>query len=44
MSLDFRGRVAIVYAAGGGLGCQHALALAARGVKAMRSTQAVLAR
>ena len=30
MSIDFKGRVAIVTGAGGGLGCQHALALAAR--------------
>ena len=33
MSLDFNGRVAIVTGAGGGLGRQHALALAARGAK-----------
>jgi NAD(P)-dependent dehydrogenase (short-subunit alcohol dehydrogenase family) len=33
MALDFRGRVAIVTGAGGGLGRQHALALAARGAK-----------
>jgi NAD(P)-dependent dehydrogenase (short-subunit alcohol dehydrogenase family) len=33
MSLDFKGRVAIVTGAGGGLGRQHALALAARGAK-----------
>jgi len=33
MSLDFTGRVAIVTGAGGGLGKQHALALAARGAK-----------
>jgi NAD(P)-dependent dehydrogenase (short-subunit alcohol dehydrogenase family) len=32
-SLDFKGRVAIVTGAGGGLGRQHALALAARGAK-----------
>jgi NAD(P)-dependent dehydrogenase (short-subunit alcohol dehydrogenase family) len=31
MSIDFSGRVAIVTGAGGGLGRQHALALAARG-------------
>ena len=35
MSLDFKGRVAIVTGAGGGLGRQHALALAARGAKVM---------
>ncbi len=35
MSLDFKGRVAIVTGAGGGLGKQHALALAARGAKVM---------
>ena len=33
MGMDFRGRVAIVTGAGGGLGKQHALALAARGAK-----------
>jgi NAD(P)-dependent dehydrogenase (short-subunit alcohol dehydrogenase family) len=33
MSLDFKGRVAIVTGAGGGLGRQHALALASRGAK-----------
>ena len=33
MNLDFKGRVAIVTGAGGGLGRQHALALAARGAK-----------
>ncbi len=33
MELDFKGRVAIVTGAGGGLGRQHALALAARGAK-----------
>ncbi len=33
MSVDFNGRVAIVTGAGGGLGRQHALALAARGAK-----------
>ena len=35
MSLDFKGRVAIVTGAGGGLGRQHALALAARGAKVL---------
>jgi NAD(P)-dependent dehydrogenase (short-subunit alcohol dehydrogenase family) len=33
MNMDFTGRVAIVTGAGGGLGKQHALALAARGAK-----------
>ncbi|GAB3470541.1 SDR family NAD(P)-dependent oxidoreductase [Polaromonas eurypsychrophila] len=33
MGMDFTGRVAIVTGAGGGLGKQHALALAARGAK-----------
>ena len=33
MELDFKGRVAIVTGAGGGLGKQHALALARRGAK-----------
>jgi NAD(P)-dependent dehydrogenase (short-subunit alcohol dehydrogenase family) len=33
MALDFKGRVAIVTGAGGGLDRQHALALAARGAK-----------
>jgi NAD(P)-dependent dehydrogenase (short-subunit alcohol dehydrogenase family) len=33
MNIDFKGRVAIVTGAGGGLGRQHALALAARGAK-----------
>jgi NAD(P)-dependent dehydrogenase (short-subunit alcohol dehydrogenase family) len=35
MTLDFKGKVAIVTGAGGGLGRQHALALAARGAKVM---------
>jgi NAD(P)-dependent dehydrogenase (short-subunit alcohol dehydrogenase family) len=35
MALDFRGRVAIVTGAGGGLGREHALALAARGAKVL---------
>ena len=35
MALDFNGRVAIVTGAGGGLGRQHALALAARGAKVL---------
>ena len=35
MSLDFSGRVAIVTGAGGGLGREHALALAARGAKVL---------
>ncbi len=33
MGLDFKGRVAIVTGAGGGLGKQHALLLASRGAK-----------
>ena len=33
MSINFKGRVAIVTGAGGGLGRQHALALAGRGAK-----------
>ena len=33
MTIDFKGRVAIVTGAGGGLGQQHALALARRGAK-----------
>ena len=33
MTIDFKGRVAIVTGAGGGLGRQHALALAARGAR-----------
>ena len=35
MTIDFKGRVAIVTGAGGGLGRQHALALAARGAEVM---------
>lgn len=35
MGIDFKGQVAIVTGAGGGLGRQHALALAARGAKVM---------
>lgn len=35
MGMDFKGRVAIVTGAGGGLGRQHALALAKRGAKVL---------
>lgn len=35
MNIDFNGRVAIVTGAGGGLGREHALALAARGAKVL---------
>lgn len=35
MTIDFKGRVAIVTGAGGGLGRQHALALAKRGAKVL---------
>lgn len=35
MGIDFKGQVAIVTGAGGGLGRQHALALAVRGAKVM---------
>ena len=35
MTIDFKGSVAIVTGAGGGLGRQHALALAARGAKVL---------
>ena len=35
MGIDFQGRVAIVTGAGGGLGRQHALALAKRGAKVL---------
>jgi len=35
MTIDFKGRVAIVTGAGGGLGRQHALALAARGARVL---------
>jgi len=34
-TIDFTGRVAIVTGAGGGLGRQHALALAARGARVL---------
>ena len=37
MGIDFTGRVAIVTGAGGGLGREHALALAARGAKVLVS-------
>ena len=33
MGIDFNGQIAIVTGAGGGLGREHALALAARGAK-----------
>lgn len=35
MAMDFNGKVAIVTGAGGGLGAQHALALAARGARVL---------
>ena len=35
MHIDFQGRVAIVTGAGGGLGREHALALAARGARVL---------
>ena len=35
MGMDFTGRIAVVTGAGGGLGKQHALALAARGAKVL---------
>jgi NAD(P)-dependent dehydrogenase (short-subunit alcohol dehydrogenase family) len=35
MAMDFKGKVAIVTGAGGGLGAQHALALAARGARVL---------
>ena len=41
MGIDFQGRVAIVTGAGGGLGRQHALALAARGAKVLVNDAAV---
>ena len=39
MAIDFKGLVAIVTGAGGGLGRQHALALAARGAKVLVNDQ-----
>ena len=35
MTIEFKGRVAIITGAGGGLGRQHAIALAARGAKVL---------